>query len=312
MHNSLKGPVFSVPMFFDGRDNIDYDSLGRYVETICKYDSIQAIYSMAYNTRYCQLTDVEVFQVNKFLYDIINKLGKLFIYGHPVNATSYHLKKYCELFSDLENSYISILYPERYFGITDAVLDYHLVPSEFGIPVIVHEMKLVSGFDGSLIDWPFELLDEVLSFDGVKGIKEDSKNDEISKYILQKYSNKKDVIVAGGGKIRAMELRKHGLKTWLNGSLMMFPELTNYFCSAFDAHDDKLISNYVDFVERPLFEKIVARYGWHVAHKAVLAVRQFCEYRERSPMAKLSDSAIDGIRIEVAKIEENIERYLLV
>ena len=69
------------------------------------------------------------------------------------------------------------------------------------IPVLVHEQKLVSGFDGSLINWPEDLLIKIFKDKNVIAVKEDSKNDEITSIVmrLSKEFNF-DMIVAGGGK----------------------------------------------------------------------------------------------------------------
>ena len=66
---------------------------------------------------------------------------------------------------------------------------------------LVHEQKLISGFNGKLIDWPDSLIQEVLKDPNVIAVKEDSKDNTITSKIIKlskKYNF--DVIVAGGGK----------------------------------------------------------------------------------------------------------------
>ena len=59
------------------------------------------------------------------------------------------------------------------------------MPSKLGMKVVLHEMKLVSGFNGELINWPEDLLREVIQLDCLIGIKEDSKDDNVSNFVLE-------------------------------------------------------------------------------------------------------------------------------
>ena len=61
----LKGAVFSVPMFFKSDKSIDFRSLDNYLIKCLENDTVEAIFSMAYNTRYRQLNSEELFEVNK-------------------------------------------------------------------------------------------------------------------------------------------------------------------------------------------------------------------------------------------------------
>ena len=306
MIRPFKGPIFSCPMFFDDDLNIDYKSLEAYLTKICSLKDVNALYSMSYNSRYMQLSEKEICDVNRFIYSICKAFSVSFICGHPITCTKDSLLTYADNLDLAGEAALSILYPERYFGIAEALIEYHLAPISLGYEVLVHEMKLISGFDGTLIDWDLSVLDSILKHDMVTGIKEDSKNDDISIPLIKKYANKKNIIIAGGGKRRAMALEKYGIQCWLNGSFMMFPELYEPFMSAWNSKNTNFLNKYIEIVEAPLFAEVLNRYGWHVGHKAVLAARGFCALNERSPMPVLQAKDFAIVKEKVFQIEKNI------
>lgn len=310
MAKLFKGPVFSLPMFFKSDGSIDIASLESYAHKICNISDIQAVYSMSYNTRYMQLSNDEIIYINRLIYSICESYSVPFICGHPITCTEDELTNYLKKLGLAGKITISVLYPERYFNIPKQILDYHLAPVSLGYDVLIHEMKLVSGFDGSLVDWNLNILSKLLSHDKVTGIKEDSKNDVIARSMLRTFSKKKNIIIAGGGKRRAMNLRREGLETWLNGSFMMFPELCGAFMTAWRNNKEDELSRYIELIEAPLFDRIINKYGWHVGHKAVLAARGFCKLAERSPMPVVPQKEFAGIQQSVQVIEENCKALL--
>lgn len=310
MTKLFRGPVFSMPMFFNSDQSLDIKALEIYTHKICNVPDIQAVYSMSYNTRYMQLSDDEIVFVNTLIYNICESYSIPFICGHPITCTQNTLLDYLRKLDLAGKATISVLYPERYFNIKDQLLEYHFAPVSLGYNILIHEMKLVSGFDGSLVDWDLNLLDELLSHEKVIGLKEDSKNDAIAGSLLDGFSKTKNIIIAGGGKRRAMTLREKGIKTWLNGSFMMFPELSGHFMKAWNNNNEDALEQYIELIEAPLFDGIINFYGWHVGHKAVLAARGFCELEERSPMPVVSQKEMNNILQSVRTIEEN-SRMLL-
>lgn len=310
MTRLYQGPVFSLPMFFNSDQSLDITALENYTHKICNVPDLQAVYSMSYNTRYMQLSDEEIISVNKLIYSICESYSVPFICGHPITCTQNALLDYLRKLDLAGKATVSVLYPERYFNIKDQLLEYHLAPVSLGYDVLIHEMKLVSGFDGSLVDWDLNLLDELVSHQKVIGLKEDSKNDAIAGPLLNRFSKTKNIIIAGGGKRRAMALREKGIKTWLNGSFMMFPELSGYFMQAWQNNDEDALEQYIELIETPLFDGIINVYGWHVGHKAVLAARGFCELEERSPMPVVNQNEMNNILQSVRTIEGNLRMLL--
>lgn len=293
----LNGAIFSAPMFFKSNGEVDYSSYENYITKCVESEGVEVIFAMAYNTRFRQLSEEEIIKVSKITCDLANSFEKKAIIGHPYTITSKELSTFCSIVSQFKPYAISILYPERYYGMTKPLQDFFNIPKEHNIKVLVHEQKLVSGFNGKLIDWPDNLINCILKEENVIAVKEDSKDNNMTSKILklsEKYNF--DVIVAGGGKRRVKELIKSdNLKCWLNGSLMLFPELAKIISEAYLRNDVKLIQLYEEKIEIPYFDEFISKVGWHVGHKAALHILGYCELNERSPMPIISN--------------ENIEKY---
>ena len=291
MITQLKGAVFSVPMFFTSDGEADFAALETYLQRCLKIDAIHCVFSMAYNTRYMQLTRSELLRVNELVCGMAQDHGKLSIVGHPVGLDLAGLKDYLKDVSTLNASAFSSLFPERYYGLDEPVETYSLAASDFGLGTILHEMKLISGFNGSLVDWPLDLLERLMARDEIVGIKEDSKEDSIAVPLIKGFAESKSVIVAGGGKRRARKLIPEGLQCWLNGSLMLYPEASAQVIAAYTGQDEAGMDKYEALVECPYFDGFVAKHGWHLAHKAALAYFGHCENKERAPLPTITPSA---------------------
>lgn len=307
------GPYFSIPCFFKANNDIDYGALENYCSHLISYDSIDTLYTMAYNTRFRQLSHDEIFEVNKLVCDIANSNGKKAVIGHPYTLTNKELAKFSRKSKSINPYAISVLYPERYYNMNGPILDFLSTPVQEGLNIMIHEMKLVSGFNGGLINWPESLLKEALDLDGVVAIKEDSKNDGITE-LVNRLCNEKgiEVIVAGGGKVRLRKLVKEiGLRNWLNGSLMLFPYLSDKAIPAYLNGDDEYMDLYEKIVEQPFFEGVVSKFGWHLAHKAGLAALGYCELNERAPMPVMSITEFNKIKELILDIDHNAKKLLI-
>jgi dihydrodipicolinate synthase/N-acetylneuraminate lyase len=301
------GLTVSVPLFFNHDDSIDFDTLGKYLHDVCANQHIAAIYSMAYNTRYRMLSDNEVYLVNKFIVEICNEFEKNVYIGHPYSCNRQSLTDYFNKISKFNICGVSMLYPERYYGEDDIIIDFLKFPNEFGLPTVLHEMKLVSGFNGELINWPSKLLQKVFNETNIVAVKEDSKDDQIAIEVLKLCKeNSVSFVLAGGGKRRALKFLDLGIQTWLNGSTMFAPSLIDKAYQAFVTKETKFIQMYLDNIEDPFFDQIVSKYGWHLSHKAILEYFGYGKRHERFPHASMSDHEYE----KCTKVFSNISKAM--
>lgn len=303
--DSLPGLTISAPLFFKKDEKINFEALGNYLEAVCSNRYISAVYSMAYNTRYRMLSDEEVLAVNKFIIEIVKRAGIDVYVGHPYIFSRQSLAVYLEQIARLDVDGVSMLYPERYYGIDEPIIDFLKFPSQFGIKTVFHEMKLVSGFNGELINWPNELLNRIFDEVPLAAVKEDSKDDDVTDFVLDLcLRHKVHCVLAGGGKVRAEKFFKKGLNTWLNGSTMFLPRLIDRTYLAFMNNDNEYKHWYLNNIEKPFFDKVVSKYGWHVSHKAALEFFGFGSRFERFPHAILDDVDFEKIKPILQEISE--------
>ena len=304
------GLTISCPLFFKEDQTINYFAIDYYLDSICKNKMISAIYSMAYNTRYRMLNDIEIYEVNKFIIKKCQKFDKRVFVGHPYSFNYESIKNYFQQISKLNPNGISMLYPERYYNIDDPIINFLSLPKQYGLNLVLHEMKLISGMDGNLIDWPKNLITKVFNEIDLVAIKEDSKNDEISEYILNLCNDTGVLfILAGGGKRRAMKFFEKGLNTWLNGSTMFLPKLIDKVYEGFVNQNKNFTDFYLREVEDIFFENIVKKYGWHISHKAALEYFGFGQRFERFPHATMSDESYNYSCKFFESIKSSVSNY---
>ena len=271
-------------MFFNNDESIDYETLTRYIKDLGTQNHISAVYSMAYNTRYKMLSDYELIELNTKIIQLSRDNNMNCYVGHPYTFNKKSLSSYLEEIAKHMPAGISMLYPERYFGINKPILEFLKMPSKLGMKVVLHEMKLVSGFNGELINWPEDLLREVIQLDCLIGIKEDSKDDNVSNFVLEECKkNNVSCILAGGGKSRVLTFIDKGLTTWLNGSTMFCPKAIDVIYPAIIHNQTDIINYYIENIEKPFFNYVVNKYGWHVSHKAACEFFGYGNRYERFP-----------------------------
>jgi dihydrodipicolinate synthase/N-acetylneuraminate lyase len=305
------GLTISSPLFFNSDESIDYLALGRYLDDVCANEYVGAVYSMAYNTRYRMLDDNEVYEVNKFIIERVKSHGKQVYVGHPYVFTRKTLEEYFQKLSNLPVDGVSMLYPERYYGVDEPIIDFLQMPKNYGLNVVLHEMKLVSGFNGELINWPESLLTKVFKQVDLVAVKEDSKDDDITDLVLN-LCKEFDVhcVLAGGGKVRAQKFFTKGLTTWLNGSTMFVPQLIDEVYKNFTSGNSEFIDWYLATVESPFFENVVAKYGWHLAHKVALEYFGYGHRYERFPHAAVSEVEFSKLKPLFEQMSNEVKNFI--
>lgn len=299
----------SIPIFFKKNESVDFHSLEMYLEK-CVEDNIEFAYLMTYNSRVMQLDDSELVEITKFISNTIKQTNIKLIISHPFLATNKSLENYFKHFEDISSDIfaVSMLYPERYYGDDQFILDFLKIPADYGLKTLIHEQKLISGYNGELINWPHSLIKKAIQDESCIGIKEDSKDDNVTVEIIDSFGNEKFIVVAGGGKRRTIELHKKVKQRmcWLNGSSIISPKLGSKFLQSLEQGDSFHESYIADF-EIPFFD-IVAKYGWHLTHKAMLNYFLGTSPYERSPLPVLPQSILMQEHSNLAKIKNFLER----
>jgi len=303
LQQRLEGCFYTVFTPFDSDENIDYESLEKYLSTLYAQGA-RRFYVMAYNSRYSQLTHDEILQLNEFCIVTVKRLNSenIIIVGDPIHCSTKETIEFSQHAKDIGADLVSLIVREKYFS-DDQILDhYDQVGRVTNMPILVHEMPFLSGSDGSQMHWPDSLLQSLPKIPQIVALKEDAKNFDITCSAL-KLEPKIRVIIAGV-KSSFLQYRNHGAKAYLNGISIIDATIGEKFWQAYLAKDDKTIDFIVDQLESPFFSTVVKKYGWHRTNKALLEAAGFMHRRDRMPLKHISDEEF----LEVQSVYDQIDQ----
>ncbi|MBI96491.1 hypothetical protein CL656_05045 [bacterium] len=306
---NLNGPVFSIVTPFKNDLSIDYQQLFEYLDYAYSCGARQ-FYSMAYNTRYAQLTHNEILILNSSIIRHLKKTDQniTVIVGDPIACSTKEshsaAKTYCDLGADL----VSILFSERYYSDSQVLEHYSEIAEGLGCGILVHEMPLQCGLGGPEKMWPLSLMKEIVNISEIQAIKEDAKNDEYTQSLAKIVRGKASLILSGGGKRRWLDFGSEVCPAWLNGLGVAYPSYPIKFWELYrEGHLDaakQLISN----VEEIFFDKCVSKYGWHLCIRVALHLQGFCNLIERKPLNCLQNKELEEVSLNLSEINNSFEK----
>lgn len=284
----LEGCVYTVFTPFDEQENIDYESLERYLAHLYS-GGARKFYVMAYNSRYSQLTHKEIMELNEFCIKTVKRMdiNNLVVVGDPIHCSTKESIEFAQHAKDTGADLISLIVREKYFT-DDQILDhFSLVGSSTGMPILVHEMPFLSGYDGAQMHWPHSLLKSLPSIPEIVALKEDAKDFKTTCLALELEPRIR--VVIAGTKSNLMQYKKYGAMSYLNGISMLDAGIGEAFWKAWVNDDEAIIKFILQQVEAPFFEQCASKYGWHRTNKALLQAAGFMHRRDRMPLKHLSE-----------------------
>ena len=132
----------------------------------------------------------------------------------------------------------------------------------------------------------------------------------LKKIVLEECKKNNACILAGGGKSRALKFISKCLTTWLNGSTMFCPKAIDLIYSAIMRNQIDTINYYIENIEKPFFNDVVNRYGWHISHKAALEFFGYGMRYERFPHASLLSQDYNKAVLTFNKIKIALEKII--
>ena len=309
----LAGPVYSVVTPFEESRDIDWRALEQYLGQVVE-QSPAAVYAMAYNSRYAQLTNSEIRELNKFVVEVVKGFDDRtpVIVADPITCSTAESIEFTNHAREIGADAISLLFAEKFYSLEQVRSHFVAIGRECRFPILVHEMPLTAGRGGAQIHWPLEVLEAVMSLDFVIGMKEDAKSPDLTKSILEQFSATHSVVLSGGGKRQFLSHRDDGAKSWLNGVGVWAPPVAVNFWSAIQAGDSVYVDRVIDEVERPFFDGPVKSHGWHPSCRAALTVMGLSQPYERLPMEEPSEELLNWVASIIGEIDqEMLERRRL-
>ena len=196
---------------------------------------------------------------------------------------------------------------EKYYSDDQIFLHYKEL-NKVGIPILIHEMPFLSGYDAKNIDWPLNIFKKISKLKRVIAIKEDSRNIHLSKKFIKKFEPRFRIIVAARKEI-IFKLFKFGLKSYLNGSSLVDPRIGIKFWFLLNNHNSKAKKFYQD-IDNYFWRNIAKKFGWHRVNKYTLEFFGFMRSYERLPMIALTYKEKKFLQKKLRIFKKKVKRSL--
>ncbi len=303
----LEGCVYTVFTPFDEQENIDYESLERYLTHLYE-GGARKFYVMAYNSRYSQLKHEEIMQLNEHCIVFLKKLdpNNLVVVADPIHCSTKETIEFSAHAKETGADLISLIVREKYFTDEQILEHFAEVGASTGMPILVHEMPFLSGFNGIQMHWPHALFKKLPSIPEIVALKEDAKDFETTCLALELEPRIR--VVIAGIKSSLMQYRPYGAMSYLNGISMLDARIGEAFWKAWKENDQQMIDYILNKLEAPFFENCAAKYGWHRTNKALLQAAGFMHRRDRMPLKHLSDDEFKDVESVYKQISSEIKR----
>lgn len=299
-HNEIKdiltGPIFTVFTSFSEDGSINFLEIESYLNYLYE-KNVRNFYVMPYNSRYSQLTESEIFKLNNFVINTVKQINKNnfvivsdCIHGPTTLSAEYGYKA----FENGADMFASIV-REKYFSNEQIYNHYDFLSKQLDKPLLVHEMPFLSGYDAKNFKWPLSLLKELKNIENIVAIKEDAKDLEYGKKVIEILEP--DVRIIFAGKKRYInDLFPFGLKSYLNGTSIINPEIAFTFWDALNNKKENVANSILNLIEDPFWNNIVSKYGWHRSNKAILHSAGLMSRFERLPMQHLNSAEFEEVK----------------
>jgi 4-hydroxy-tetrahydrodipicolinate synthase len=313
MHEQLKekltGCVYSVFTPFGVDDRVDFEALERYLAHLYKTGA-RKFYVMAYNSRYAQLSNDEIMELNAFVVRTVKGYHRdnIAIVGDPIHCTTKVSTEFARHAKEIGADLVSLLLQEKHYSDEQYLDHFAEVGRDSKFPLLVHEMAMMSGFNGVQMHWPVSLLKGLLSIPEVAALKEDAKVFETTCAALELEPQIR--VIVSGSKANLLKYKPYGVRAYLNGVSMLDARIGERFWAAFEAGDQATIDFIVKELEAPLFGASMGKYGWHRINKAFLQAAGFFHRRDLMPLKTISDAEYRDVEADYSKLKAALDRFL--
>jgi 4-hydroxy-tetrahydrodipicolinate synthase len=299
----LSGAVQTIFVPFNKKLNIDYFALEKHLNILCSLNYVKCLYLMPYNGRYSQLSDNEILELNKYCIKKVKKKGKLIIVSDPIQASTEIKLKFCLNAKKNGADIFSSICREKYFSDEQVFLHYKKIASS-NMPILVHMMPFLSGYDGSNMNWKHSTLKKLSTIKNIIAIKEDTKSLKYGATILKKFKKRFSIIFAGRKKL-ILGLKNSGLTSYLNGTSIIDPEIDYIFWNLFKNNPIQA-KKFIKQIDDPFWDILSAKYGWHRLNKACLELNGIMKRYERLPMISLNEKEFKDVKNNILIIKNRL------
>ena len=303
LKNRIRGPIYSIITPFLESEEVDYDSLDKYIKYL--YDGgARNFYAMAFNTRYLLMNNKEIMDINKFVIEKVKSLDKnnIVIVGDPLHCSTKTSIEFAKHARDNGADIISLIY-RAYLFFDEHVYNHYksvadAVPE---IGILVHEMPFMRGIpqhqDGS---WNLDLVSKIADIPSVVAMKEDAKQDDYTRRVVDLISDRVSIVVSGDG-LQQWSKVSDSCAAWLTGIGNLWPRTELDFYQAHLKGDKEKCNEIIEKIEKPFFW-VKDNLSWHLGIKSALKTLGIMERHERMPYQPLNEEQHKTVK----EIVENI------
>ena len=310
--SKIKGPAFSIiTPFTDGGEHVDLDALDEYV-TFLYEGGAKVFYVMGYNSRFSILSDEEILKVNETVVKRIKSFNDpecVSIIADPLHCSTDTSIKFAKHGEQIGADVISLIFREKVYFNDQVYNHFKKVSENTSLGILIHEMPLNNGIPGRppLVKWPLDLLDRIADLKNVIAIKEDTKNDDYTKLVIDTLKDRLQIITSGNGMKQWLTFapRCHG---WLSGAGGFNPSIEVDFYNHYLSGEMDKCQNILETVEFP-FNEIKDKFGWHLGIKSAMDIMGVMSRVERMPLQQLPNESHNEIVKMMHDIGKNTEYF---
>ena len=309
LKNKIDGPVFTIFTSFNDDLSIDYESIDRYIQYL--YDGgARIFYVMPYNSRYSQLSEKEIYDLNEFCVKSVKSIdsNNIIIVADPIHCSTETTLNFTNHAKECGADAISLIVREKFFSDEQVINHFSFIAEKTNFPIVVHEMPFLSGKNGKQMHWPKSLLEKLKTIPQIVAIKEDAKDEEMAEFVLSLQPDIK--IIFAATKRIFTPLKKYGLSSYLNGISIIDARIAIKFWESWNNNDLEVMNFIIENIEDPFFLGPVKKYGWHMCNKALLQSIGLMNRIDRMPMPTLTDDKYQEIIECSNEIRNKIEEIV--
>jgi 4-hydroxy-tetrahydrodipicolinate synthase len=313
LKNKIKGPIFSIitPFKNNGKD-IDYDGLVDYIKFMYT-EGAKIFYAMAFNTRYLIMSEEEIFKVNEIVIKTVkdfNDPETVIIVGDPLDCSTDTSIKFAQHAKEHGADMISLIY-RAYLFFDDHVYDhYKTVADAVDIGILVHEMPFNKGIpqhqDGT---WSLNLIDRLADIPSIVAMKEDAKQDEYTRTVVETISDRVAIVVSGNG-LQQWSKVSDKCQSWLTGIGNFCPKMELDFYKYHLEGNQAKCNEIIEKIEKPYFW-IKDNLSWHLGIKSTLEILGIMSREERMPYQSLNEEQHRKVEEIMREISKNTDYFNL-
>ena len=307
LKKKLKGPIFSIITPFKKNENIDYQSLSKYIKYLYTRGA-RCFYVMVYNSRLSLLDEQEIIKLNLFVIKCAKKINKenVVICAEPYHTSTKKSIQLINIFSKNGADIVSLIFGEKFYSESQIFSHFKKINKLSKCKLLLHQQPFENGISSNppTINYSVKLLKRIAKLEKFIAMKEDAKNEKLTIDICKSIKNDLIIITSGGGKRQWLKAAKFGCQSWLSGISNLDPKIAIDFYEFYKKNEKNKITKIIKQLEDPFF-KIKNKYGWHLTIKAMLENKNIFKRFERSPLAHVENKAFKDIKKVFMKMKKN-------